>query len=245
MGMLVKQKSKYIQTLGQKKHRDEDGVFIAEGPKLVAELLHEVRSKVKELFATEDWIEENEKLIGKINITAVKDFELEKISSLSTPNKVLAIVEQFDAQEPVVKGNIILALDSIQDPGNMGTILRIADWFGIKHIVCSNDSADIYNPKVVQSTMGSIARVQVYYTDLVKWIAEQKDARVYAAMLEGQDIGSMKKIDDGILVIGNESKGISDNVLGYVNVRLTIPKKGRAESLNAAVAVGIILSVLV
>jgi len=194
--MLVKQKSKYIQTLGQKKHRDEEAVFIAEGPKLVAELLQSVPSMIIELFATEDWIEENKQLIGKTALNVVKDFELEKISQLTTPNKVLAIVKQFPQKEPSLKGNIILALDSIQDPGNMGTILRIADWFGIADIVCSNDSADIYNSKVVQSTMGSIARVNVYYTDLATWIARQKDVRVYAAMLEGQDIGTIQQHTD-------------------------------------------------
>ena len=175
-------------------------------------------------------------------MTAVEDFELEKISQLTTPNKVLAIVRQIDNGKPVVKGKITLALDNIQDPGNLGTILRTADWFGLEQIVCSNDSADVYNPKVVQATMGSITRVKVFYVDLVQWLAEQKDTRIYAAVLEGQDISTVKKITDGIILIGNESKGISETALKLANVKLTISKKGKAESLNAAVAAGIVLS---
>ena len=140
---------------------------------------------------------------------------------------------------------MVLALDNIQDPGNLGTIIRIADWFGISQVVCSEDTADVYNPKVVQATMGSIARVMVSYTSLTGWLSKQKEACIYAAVLDGQDVRTMKKPSGGILVIGNESKGISDEVLKLCNVRITIPQMGKAESLNAAVATGIILSHLV
>ncbi|MEO7924954.1 MAG: RNA methyltransferase [Chitinophagaceae bacterium] len=240
--MLVKLKIKYIQTLGQKKLRDEEGVFVAEGPKLVAELLRS-GAVIKELFAVEEWISENRQLLGTNPVTEISAAELERISGLSTPNKVLAIVQQFGKGNKIdSKGKITLLLDAIQDPGNLGTIIRIADWFGIGQIVCSPDTADVYNPKVVQSTMGSIARVSLWYTDLASWLRDQKDTRIYAAMLEGQDINSFEKINEGILVIGNESKGISDDVLELVNVKITIPQKGKAESLNAAVATGIILS---
>ena len=135
-----------------------------------------------------------------------------------------------------------MALDNIQDPGNMGTIIRIADWYGIDQIVCNTQSADMYNPKVIQSTMGSIARVKVFYTDLSDWLSKQKGISIYAAMLNGDDVTSMQKIKEGIIVIGNESKGISDDVLKLVSKKITIPQKGKAESLNAAVATGIILS---
>src|SRR5688500_18203672 len=175
MGMLVKQKVKYSQTIGQKKFREEEGVFIAEGPKLVKELLEEVPKAILEIYAVKDWINDNKELPGTIDVTGVEDFELEKISRLTTPNKVLAIVRQFDNGKPVVKGKITLALDNIRDPGNLGTIIRIADWFGVEQIVCSNDSADVYNSKVVQATMGSIARVKVFYTELEQWLVEQKD----------------------------------------------------------------------
>lgn len=242
--MLVKQKAKYIQTLGQKKFREQEGVFIAEGPKLVKELLEENSMLVKEIYAVKDWIGDNKKILLKKNVTEVEAFELEKISQLTTPNKVLAIVQQPDHGKPEIKDKIILALDGIQDPGNLGTIIRIADWFGVEQIVCSNDSADVYNSKVVQATMGSIARIKVFYTDLVKWLAQQKDTRIYGAVLEGQDITNMKKLKEGIIVIGNESKGISEEVLALTNVKLTIPKKGKAESLNAAVAAGILLNSL-
>ncbi len=242
--MLVKQKVKYIQTLGQKKFREQEAVFIAEGPKLVKELLEENAVLVKEIYAVKDWIEDNKKLLTKKEVTEVTEPELERISQLNTPNKVLAIVGQFENNKIVTKGKITLVLDGIQDPGNLGTIVRIADWFAVDQVVCSNDSADIYNSKVVQATMGSIARVNVFYTDIDSWLAAQKDTRIYATVLEGQDVTAMKKIKEGIIVIGNESKGISENVMRLANVKLTIPKKGKAESLNAAVATGIILNAL-
>lgn len=241
--MLVKSKVKYIQTLGQKKFRQQEGVFIAEGPKLVAELLTETPENVLEVFAIKEWVEENKIMLPPAKLYEISDAELEKISHLTTPNQVLAIVKQFAVSEAVApKDKMLLALDNIQDPGNLGTIIRIADWFGIDQVICSDDTADVYNPKVVQSTMGSIARVKVVYTSLAGWLCRQQDARIYAAVLEGQDITKMKKPAGGILVIGNESKGISEEVMKCCNTRITIPNKGKAESLNAAVATGIILS---
>ncbi|HVT84909.1 MAG TPA: RNA methyltransferase [Chitinophagaceae bacterium] len=240
--MLVKSKLKYIQSLGQKKPRDEAGVFVAEGPKLVKELLETKGVTFIEIFGTREWVEENQKLLTNNNVEEIKEKELELISQLTSPNKVLAIVKKFDVgQKIVTKQTITLALDTIQDPGNLGTIIRTADWFGIEQIVCSRDCADVYNPKVVQATMGSIARVKVFYVDLEKWLVQQKDIRIYAAVLDGQDVTVMKKINEGIILIGNESKGISDEILKLANVKITIPKKGRAESLNAAVAASIIL----
>lgn len=241
--MLSKQKIKDTQTLGQKKFRQQEGLFIAEGPKLVKELLEANASMVKEVFALKEWISDNEKILVKITVTEITETELERISQLTTPNKVLAIVRQFDeVKEIITKGKITLALDGIQDPGNLGTIIRTADWFGIVQIVCSNDSADVYNPKVVQATMGSIARVKVVYADLWEWLVEQNDVHIYATTLDGQDVSAVKKIKEGIIIFGNESKGISAETLQLANVRLSIPKKGKAESLNAAVAAGIILS---
>ncbi len=244
--MLAKSKVKYIQTLGQKKFRQLDGCFIAEGPKIVAELLEARRASLIEIFGLKEWITENKALIGTSTCTEITEQELEKISQLGTPHQVLALVKQFDNSQGIVtRGRIILALDSIRDPGNMGTILRIADWFGIEQVVCSEDSAEQYNPKVVQASMGSIARVNVFYTGLEQWLAMQKDTRIYAAVLEGQVINGMKKMEEGIILIGNESKGISAELLKLANVMITIPRKGKAESLNAAVATGIILSHLV
>ncbi len=244
--MLVKSKVKYIQTLGQKKFRQEEGLFIAEGPKLVLELLEATAASVREIFALPDWITAHQHLLQHTACTPITEADLEKISQLTTPNKVLALVKQFDNSVlPIAKDTVVLALDTIQDPGNLGTIIRIADWFGITQIVCNEETADQYNSKVVQATMGSIARVSIYYTDLISWIKEQKGVSLYAAALDGRNVTTMDKVKEGIIVIGNESKGISPEILEMADVKITIPRKGQAESLNAAVAAGIILSHLV
>ena len=239
--MLSKSKLKYIQSLGQKKFRQQEGLFIAEGPKLVNDLLEMKNSSIQEIFALKEWIEDNKKIADSYQVVEITAIELEKISQLSSPNQVVAVVKKIAIDENIqVKGKFTLVLDNIQDPGNMGTIIRIADWYGIDQIVCNTQSADMYNPKVIQSTMGSIARVKVFYTDLSDWLSKQKGISIYAAMLNGDDV--MQKIKEGIIVIGNESKGISDDVLKLVSKKITIPQKGKAESLNAAVATGIILS---
>lgn len=244
--MLSKSKIKYIQTLGQKKFREEEGVFIAEGPKIVTELLAEKQANIIAVYALEEWVAEHTKLVGSTEIITITAIELEKISQLKTPNTVVAIVQQFSTDENVLaKDKITLALDDIQDPGNLGTIIRIADWFGVQQIVCSNNSADMYNSKVVQSTMGSIARVKIVYTDLEQWLQQQKGIRIYATALEGTDIGTMEKINEGIIVFGNESKGISPEIFAACTDKITIPKKGKAESLNAGVAAGIVVAQLV
>lgn len=239
---MLKTKIKYIQTLGQKKFRESEGVFIAEGPKVVEELMHAIPSKIREVYALESWTNVHGDRVGAAIVSTINDWELEKISQLTTPNQVLAVIEQFDdVPEISTTGVITIALDTIQDPGNLGTIIRIADWFGIRQIVCSTGCADRYHPKVVQSTMGSIARVNMLYTDLAAWLTEQH-SRIYIASLEGEDITKMDRIEEGILVIGNESKGVSEKVMDLPSTRITIPKKGGAESLNAAIAAGIILS---
>lgn len=244
--MLSKSKVKYIQSLGQKKFRQQEGVFIAEGPKLVLELLLSVPGNIVEIFALKEWIEAHQTQIKAFTCSEISEQELEKISQLATPNLVIAVLTNLDkTAPPQAKEQVVLALDGIQDPGNLGTIIRIADWFGVTQIVCSEDSADVYNPKVVQSTMGSIARVRISYTDLQQWLKEQKDTAIYATVLQGEDINRMKKISSGILLIGNESKGISPEILKLANATITIPRKGGAESLNAAVATGIVLSHLI
>jgi len=241
--MITRNQVKYIQSLGQKKSRDEESRFIAEGPKLVSELLAAGNCRVVQLYALKEWIDEHVNACGDSEVIEVSIGELEKISQLTTPNQVLAVIEKIQwKNDPEIKGNISLALDTIQDPGNIGTIIRLADWFGIKNIFCSADCADVYNPKVVQSSMGSISRVRVEYTDILSWLTENNDVRIYAAVLNGKDITKMEKIKEGVIVIGNESKGINAEMLKLSNVQITIPGKGKAESLNAAVATGIILS---
>ena len=161
--MLSKTRLKYIQTLGQKKFRDSEGLFIAEGPKVAEELLKEKEVKIREIFALEQWAGEYGILAKNTTLSIISEVELEKISQLITPNQVLAVIEQFPLQPfKAEKNSFTLVLDDIRDPGNLGTIIRLADWFGISKIVCSTFSADIYNPKVVQSTMGSIARVKFF-----------------------------------------------------------------------------------
>ncbi len=243
--MVSRSQLKYIQSLGQKKHRDIDGVFVAEGPKLVKELVQNKNVGLTQIFALDEWIIENKDLLMSINVTTISEAELERISQLKTPHKVLAIVKKFETNEPVIKERISLVLDTIQDPGNLGTIIRIADWFGISQVICSNDCADMYNSKVIQATMGSIARVNVFYTDLYVWLKQNSDVRVYAATLEGKDVTKMSTIREGLIVIGNESMGIDKNLLQFTNEKISIPRVGSAESLNAAVATGIILSHLV
>lgn len=216
---------------------------MAEGPKLVEELMGSMADQIVAVYALEEWMEQHNGIAGRFECHTISPEELEKISQLSTPNQVLAVIRFLPEQEKAEsRVQLVLALDQIQDPGNMGTIIRIADWFGIRQIVCSTDSAELYNPKVVQSTMGSIGRVQVLYTDLGAWLAAQTGSRIYAAMLDGKDVSSMEPLREGIILIGNESKGVSAGLSGLAHERITIPKKGNAESLNAAVATGIILS---
>ena len=236
-----KSKVKYIQSLGFKKFRDEVHAFVAEGPKVIRELLLE-KVNVQELFATKEWIDGNKNLLTNVSITEITQQELERISFLTTPNQVLAIVKKPGDEVKInCKGKITLMLDTIQDPGNMGTIIRTADWFGVSQIICSHDCADIYNPKVVQASMGCIARVMVYYTELKDFLKQQEQIRIYAATLEGKDAGATK-IHEGIIIIGNESRGIHPEILDMANVKINIRRIGKAESLNAAVAAGIILS---
>lgn len=243
--MLSKTRLKYIQTLGQKKFRDSEGLFIAEGPKLVEELLKEKSLVIREVLAVSAWIGQYGFLAKNSILTEVTELELERISQLSAPNQVIAVLEQIP-EKPLLaeKGRFTLALDDIRDPGNLGTIIRLADWYGVENIICSNSTTDIYNPKVVQSSMGSIGRVRVFYTDLVEWLKKQ-EVSSYAAVLDGRSVHEMPSLKEGILVIGNESQGIHEPLLQKINEKVTIPRIGKAESLNAAVATGILLSHLV
>lgn len=234
--MLSRSESKYIQTLSHKKQRDSEGLFIVEGPKIVKEVL-ESNFVVRKIYATLNWIEKNNTIE---DVVEVSEDELQKISNLQTAHQVLAVIEkptmfQFD------ESTVIIALDGIQDPGNFGTIIRIADWFGVNKIVCSEDCVELYNPKVIQSTMGGFLRTQVDYVNLATWLKKNK-LPVYGALLNGKNIQQMEKLTRGVLVIGNESKGIRKDVLPYIQHAISIERRGGAESLNASVATGIILS---
>ncbi len=239
--MLSKTEIKYIQSLGHKKRREEERLFLAEGSKLVAEFIREIPGQVFRLYATEDFFQmhpDAEKIPVKHVIT---DEELQRISLLQTPNQALAIVNYFPVKEiGKLENEWCLALDGIRDPGNMGTIIRLADWFGISNIICSPDCADIYNPKVVQATMGSIIRVNVVEKDLYSFLADQQ-IPVVGAVLGGEELSSFQFPAAGILVIGNEANGISKEVQRLLTHQLMIPRFGEAESLNAAVACSIFL----
>jgi len=238
--MLSKNEIKDIQSLSQKKFRDELKLFIAEGPKIVEELTELIPHQIEKIYAVEEWIENRKSSVQNIKLIEVSSAELDKLSQLQTPNQVLAIIKKNDSKKPEAS-LFTLYLDTIQDPGNFGTIIRIADWFGIKAIVCSTGCVDLYNPKVIQSTMASIARVNVFYDENDEWLRDQT-APIFAATLDGTILYEHSKTKEAILIIGNESKGIRPEILQYATENITIPKKGEAESLNAAVATGIILS---
>ncbi len=245
--MLSKTHSKYIQSLHLKKSRDVNNAFIAEGNKVVPELVQSENFTCTEILGTKDWLQQNEVFLRKYYkglLEEVEPHELEKISALSTPNNVLAVFQKRTVTPIHPAGTISLVLDTIQDPGNLGTIIRIADWFGVANIVCSEDCADMYNPKVVQSTMGSLGRVNIIYTNIAEWMQQHRSIKVYAAALDGKPLRQFHGIKEALLVIGNESKGISKEVMQLADEKITIPRLGQAESLNAAVATGIILSSL-
>jgi TrmH family RNA methyltransferase len=239
--MLSKNEIKYTQSLGHKKRRDEERLFLMEGSKMVAELLEQYSSQIVRLYATETFFQEHPNAKQILQHHIVSEDELARISQLQTPNQALALVHYFPEQTFELQSNEwTLALDGIRDPGNIGTIIRLADWFGIQNIICSPDCADIYNPKVVQSTMGSIMRVTVYEKDLAAFLAEQQ-LPVFGAVLGGKELSSFEFPKGGILVIGNESNGIREDVITHLTEKLMIPRFGEAESLNAAIATSIFL----
>jgi TrmH family RNA methyltransferase len=242
--MLVKSQVKYIQNLGHKKFRDADGVFVAEGPKIVNELLQSDILQPVHCFATESWMraqEGVEKGREKVFIQ-VDEKELERISFHDSPNQVLAIFTKPVFDQNINTKGLILLLDAIQDPGNFGTIVRTADWFGIKQVICSPDTVDVFNQKVVQSAMGSLIRVEVIYTNLEEYIMLNPGKTVIASTLEGEDLHEKIRVTDTLLLMGNESKGISPTLQSLAAKRIRIPRRGGAESLNVAVATGILLS---
>jgi RNA methyltransferase, TrmH family len=242
--MVEKSKVKYIQSLSHKKQRDEEGVFIAEGPKIINELLKEPATEAMEIFALKPWLDGNHFTTHAV-VHEIDEIMLSRISLLKTPNQVVGIFKMPSMGKFHPSGNVSLLLQSIQDPGNMGSIIRCADWFGIKQVVCSDDCVDVFNPKVIQSTMGSIARVSIFYEDLHAVINENRTVKIYAAALEGTSIYEMSPVKEGMIIIGNESKGISSDLLQPPVEKITIPRIGNAESLNAAMATGIIVSQLV
>ena len=243
--MLSKNKIKYIRSLEMKKFRTESGCFLAEGNKLVRDILPFFECEL--LVAKPSWMAQQGDIRAGELIAAESD-DIEKASLLKTPQDVIAVFKQpqylLDKEE--LKQSLNLVLDGIQDPGNLGTIVRLADWFGIKNVICSPDTADVFNPKTVQATMGAIARVKVFYTPLPELLNELLDFPVYGAFLEGKNIYEETLSAAGLIVMGNEGKGISPSLTQYISHKLYIPNypvgTETTESLNVAVATAIICS---
>ena len=234
--MLSKSLLKETRLLQQKKYRDARGLFVAEGPKMVNELLA-AGYKVKNIFGTREFFSPK-----AYPVLPVTENELERLSALTAPNKVVGVFEMaFPGYDlSLMMEKLVLALDDIRDPGNLGTIIRIADWFGIGHILCSESSVDLYNPKVVQATMGSIARVNVHYVNLEKALEDFEP--VFGAVLNGKNIYKEKLAAKGVILLGNESNGVSDTLTKLVTHKISVPAFGKAESLNVAAAAAVICS---
>jgi RNA methyltransferase, TrmH family len=245
--MLSKNKIKYIQSLHQKKQRDELQLFVAEGDKIVQTILQQKPGLIHSIYALQNWQFANRNLLKNTEVIIVTNDELQRLSAMQTPNQVLCVahIKSAEVQENPSQ-QWVLALDGIQDPGNLGTIIRLADWFGIKEIICNIGTVDCYNPKVIQSTMGSFTQVNICYCDLHNYIQSHKNVKIYAALLDGQNVARMQlNTQNGIIVIGNEGNGITQSIIDLCNTPISIKGKGKAESLNAAIATGIILSHLV
>lgn len=244
--MLSKAQNKYIRSLSQQKYRTEHGVFVVEGDKIAREWLA-ASHRIQYIVATAQWLQDNVKLTDKHNeaiVASVSEQELQTISQLQKANEVLLVVYRDNDNATLPAGEWCIVLDTLQDPGNMGTIIRIADWFGIKHVIATPDSVDFYNSKVIQAAMGGHLRVQLHSAAILNFIA-QSDMPVYAAALDGDSIYNLKDVKPGVIVIGNESKGISAAVMQQATKKITIPRIGGAESLNAAVSAGIICALLI
>lgn len=243
--MISKNKIKFIRSLEQKKFRKENGVFLAEGNKLVSDLSDFFKCKI--LVATQQWLDSNRNIIADEKIYVEKD-ELSRVSLLKTPQDVLAVFEipSYTLSMDCPRNELCLALDDVQDPGNLGTIIRIADWFGIKYIYCSHGTADAFSPKTVQATMGALARVKLHYCNIKELISSLNDVPVFGTFLDGDSIYNNTLSSNGLIVMGNEGNGISKEVSELINRRILIPNYPQGnettDSLNVAVATAIVCS---
>ncbi len=234
MEVLSKNKIKWIRSLRLKKIREKEGCFVVEGEKIINEIILEWPDLIELVCTCSEDFQYNGTLFKTDEAT------LKQLSTLSTFNKVIAVVRKPQLN-PKSNSTFILALDGIQDPGNMGTIIRTADWFNVDEIICSNNTVDIYNSKVIQASMGSIFRIPVSYVDLADYF-QQSNRPIYGALLEGDNVYKQQLQQTGILIMGNEGNGISEELKPYINQPLHIPRFGNAESLNVSIATGILLS---
>ena len=233
--MITKNQIKFIKSLSLKKNRQKEQLFIAEGEKIVAELLNS-NFEFHEIFATNEWILKN----TDVRAIKVNNSELDRISNLKSANNVLAIVKIKQENLSITDG-LTLVLDDINDPGNLGTIIRMCDWFGVKQLVCSKSTVDCFNPKVVQSAMGSLFRVSIIYTDLDGYLSNI-DTPIYGAFMDGENVRNVKVPESVHLIMGNEANGISEEIDNLITDKVAIKNIGNsAESLNVAVATSILL----
>ena len=241
--MISKSFEKYINSLRQKKYREERQRFIAEGEKVCTEFLKEGWN-VEHLIATPGWMDKNPVPAKKYTkvLSEASDREMKRISAFvsSSPVMLIAEIPERDQDEKKINSHLHLALDNIQDPGNLGTIIRIADWFGIGNVFCSEDCADAFNPKTVQATMGSLARVKVFETNLPELFQRFNKLTVFGTFPDGENLFEISPAKKGFILIGNEAHGISPFLEKFIQKKLSIPRIGEAESLNAAVAAGIV-----
>ena len=242
--MISKSKLKELAAYRLQKRCDEEAVFVVEGPKMSAEAMASGFA-VRVVCATGEWLSAHADSMVAAETCEVSPAELVRLSNFKTPNQVWMLVERKDLEAPQAPKELILALDHLQDPGNMGTIMRTADWFGVRHIVCSRDTVSCYNPKVVQASMGAIFRTKVDYVDLPQWLSSC-GRPVYGASLQGRPLDEVGRPEGAtVLLIGNESRGISEEAMSAVTHPVLIPNVGgTAESLNAAVAAGILMYIL-
>ncbi len=235
--MVVKSQIKLIKSLQQKKYRNEHGLFVVEGKKAILELLAST-IKVFKIYTTQDEVLDCDSNL----VEMVSRNELKQMSSLKNPNTILGVF-YIPTSDKVDENGWVLALDDVQDPGNMGTIIRLCDWFGIKHLICSLGTVDCYNPKVLQATMGSISRVNIVYSNLSVFL-NRTNLPVYGTFMEGDNLGNVNFPSEGVIVMGNEGKGISEDIKLHCSNKVTIPQFGgnTTESLNVATATAIILN---
>lgn len=237
MENISKAKLKWCKSLQSKKQRDSFDVFVVEGEKMVFEGLDIIEKQLQLIVVSESVIDQiPTNFHSKTVVASTK--EMSEISSLTTPSSYLAV---FKRLEITTTSKFTLALDDIQDPGNLGTLIRVADWFGYDEIVCSKDTVDCYNPKVIQATMGSLFRVKVQYIDLDDYL-KNTSRPIFGALLEGKNYTEVDYIENGILLLGNEGKGIKQGNIDSITHPITIPRYGKAESLNVAMAGGILLA---
>lgn len=239
--MVSKAKIKFIKSLQVKKYRKQEQSFVVEGAKSVSELLNS-DFDVTWLAASDKFLLLNEKAIHTKSVEALEasEKELEQLGSFQTSDAAVAIAKMKPNSMPILDGGFCLMLDDLRDPGNVGTIIRTADWYGIKNVVASEETADFYNPKTISSTMGSFCRVNFFSSDLVDFLSKTR-LPVFGTFMDGKDVHQFDFGKSGVIVIGNESNGISDRVSTFVSHRITIPRIGGAESLNAAIATAVVL----